>query len=342
MRGIVSHRAVGRRGRRRHRRGAPGRRRRGRRRPTTAIEPPLAAKGAPALASARSGGLSARRDLPAHRARRGLHPRPDAPERAVPVRRRLRPARVRVDGLGLRDRRGRAHPHQRARRRRRDRHPGHVLRRAHGQRPAGRQGPRHRPRAAAGRRERASTSSRSSSAAPAPCTVGDPTVAIGNPFGLERTLTTGVVSALQRRLTAPSGFAIDNVIQTDAALNPGNSGGPLLDAGGRVIGINSQIATGERRRGGRQRRHRLRGPGGHGQVRDPAARAGGPRAAGLPRARGRDRPGRRARRGGPGRLARGVRPACSPATCSRRSPAAPSTRWTTCRRSCAPTRRARS
>jgi putative serine protease PepD len=74
--------------------------------------------------------------------------------------------------------------------------------------------------------------------------VGDPTVAIGNPFGLERTLTTGVVSALQRRLTAPSGFTIDDVIQTDAALNPGNSGGPLLDAAGRVIGINSQIATG--------------------------------------------------------------------------------------------------
>jgi S1-C subfamily serine protease len=75
--------------------------------------------------------------------------------------------------------------------------------------------------------------------------VGDPTVAIGNPFGLERTLTTGVVSALQRRITAPSGFAIEDVIQTDAAINPGNSGGPLLDAAGRVIGVNSQIATGD-------------------------------------------------------------------------------------------------
>jgi S1-C subfamily serine protease len=75
--------------------------------------------------------------------------------------------------------------------------------------------------------------------------VGDPTVAIGNPFGLERTLTTGVVSALQRRLTAPNGFTIENVIQTDAALNPGNSGGPLLDSSGRVIGINSQIASDE-------------------------------------------------------------------------------------------------
>jgi S1-C subfamily serine protease len=74
--------------------------------------------------------------------------------------------------------------------------------------------------------------------------VGDPTIAIGNPFGLERTLTTGVVSALQRRIEAPNGFAIRDVIQTDAAINPGNSGGPLLDAAGRVIGINSQIATG--------------------------------------------------------------------------------------------------
>jgi S1-C subfamily serine protease len=74
--------------------------------------------------------------------------------------------------------------------------------------------------------------------------VGDPTVAIGNPFGLDRTLTTGVVSALQRKISAPNGYSISNVIQTDAAINPGNSGGPLIDATGRVIGINSQIATG--------------------------------------------------------------------------------------------------
>ncbi len=74
--------------------------------------------------------------------------------------------------------------------------------------------------------------------------VGDPTLAIGNPFGLDRTLTSGIVSALQRQIQAPNGFAIDNVIQTDAPINPGNSGGPLIDAGGRVIGINSQIVTG--------------------------------------------------------------------------------------------------
>jgi S1-C subfamily serine protease len=74
--------------------------------------------------------------------------------------------------------------------------------------------------------------------------VGDPVVAIGNPFGLQRTVTTGIVSALQRQIKAPSGFSISNVVQTDASINPGNSGGPLLDAQGRVIGINSQIATG--------------------------------------------------------------------------------------------------
>jgi S1-C subfamily serine protease len=73
--------------------------------------------------------------------------------------------------------------------------------------------------------------------------VGDPVVAIGNPLGFQRTVTTGIVSALQRQIDAPSGFSISNVIQTDASINPGNSGGPLLDAQGRVIGINSQIAT---------------------------------------------------------------------------------------------------
>ena len=60
--------------------------------------------------------------------------------------------------------------------------------------------------------------------------VGDPVVAIGNPFGLDRTVTTGIVSALQRQIQAPNGFSISHVIQTDAAINPGNSGGPLIDA----------------------------------------------------------------------------------------------------------------
>jgi S1-C subfamily serine protease len=73
--------------------------------------------------------------------------------------------------------------------------------------------------------------------------VGDPVLAIGNPFGLGRTLTTGVVSALQREITAPNGVKIDNVLQTDAPINPGNSGGPLLNAAGEVVGINSQILT---------------------------------------------------------------------------------------------------
>jgi S1-C subfamily serine protease len=74
--------------------------------------------------------------------------------------------------------------------------------------------------------------------------VGDPVVAIGNPFGLDRTVTSGIVSALQRQIQAPNGFSISHVIQTDAAINPGNSGGPLIDSGGNVIGINSQIETG--------------------------------------------------------------------------------------------------
>jgi S1-C subfamily serine protease len=73
--------------------------------------------------------------------------------------------------------------------------------------------------------------------------VGDAVVAIGNPFGLERTVTAGIVSALQRVIQAPNSYSIDHVIQTDAPINKGNSGGPLLDAQGRVIGVNSQIQS---------------------------------------------------------------------------------------------------
>ena len=73
--------------------------------------------------------------------------------------------------------------------------------------------------------------------------VGDDAYAIGNPFGLDRTLTVGVVSALQREISSPNGFSIDDVIQTDAAINPGNSGGPLFNAQGQVIGVNSQIES---------------------------------------------------------------------------------------------------
>jgi putative serine protease PepD len=73
--------------------------------------------------------------------------------------------------------------------------------------------------------------------------VGDTAIAIGNPFGLDRTATEGIVSGIGRHIQAPNGFSIDEVIQTDAPINPGNSGGPLLDDTGRVMGVNSQIAT---------------------------------------------------------------------------------------------------
>ncbi len=73
--------------------------------------------------------------------------------------------------------------------------------------------------------------------------VGDPVYAIGNPYGLNETLTRGIVSALGREIQAPDGAKIAGAIQTDAALNPGNSGGPLIDAQGEVIGVNSQIAS---------------------------------------------------------------------------------------------------
>lgn len=73
--------------------------------------------------------------------------------------------------------------------------------------------------------------------------VGDQAIAIGYPLGLDRTATSGIISGLGRQIEAPNGFSIDEVLQTDAPINPGNSGGPLLDARGRVVGVNSQIAT---------------------------------------------------------------------------------------------------
>jgi len=73
--------------------------------------------------------------------------------------------------------------------------------------------------------------------------VGDQVIAIGSPFGLQSTLTSGIVSALDRQIRSPSGNAISGVIQTDAAINPGNSGGPLINGDGEVIGVNAQIAS---------------------------------------------------------------------------------------------------
>ena len=200
---------------------------------------------------------------------RRLARRPPAPPRPPPPRRRrLLPARSATDvsalyervspgvvsvdvataqrrrlGLRLRARPRRLHPHQRPRRRRRaDR--ARALRR-----------PARRSRARvvgvdpstdlallkidpAGRKLTPLALGSSKD-----LKVGQPAIAIGSPFRLEGTLTTGVISALGRSITAPNNFSIDNVVQTDAAINPGNSGGPLLDAGGRVVGINAQIAT---------------------------------------------------------------------------------------------------
>ena len=79
---------------------------------------------------------------------------------------------------------------------------------------------------------------------------GDAAIAIGSPFGLSGTVTTGIISALDREIDSPNGFKIPGVLQTDAAINPGNSGGPLLDGEGRVIGVNSQIASSARQSSG--------------------------------------------------------------------------------------------
>jgi putative serine protease PepD len=80
--------------------------------------------------------------------------------------------------------------------------------------------------------------------------VGDPVVAIGSPFSLPETTTSGIVSQTGRSIQAPNGYTIPNAIQTDAAINPGNSGGPLLDASGHVLGLNDQIETNNSTPGG--------------------------------------------------------------------------------------------
>ena len=154
---------------------------------------------------------------------------------------------------------------------------------------------------------------------------GDPAIAIGSPFGLEGSVTTGIVSALGRTIQAPNNFSISDAVQTDAAINPGNSGGPLLDAAGRVIGVNSQIRDQRRRP---ELGRRLRRPGRRRQARDPvpegrqgrparvSRRLDGPGDAGRRprRRRRRRRPGRQGRpaRRRPDRRDRRARPCASP------------------------------
>ena len=102
-------------------------------------------------------------------------------------------------------------------------------------------------------------------------------VAIGNPFGFQRTVTTGIVSALQREITAPNGFQIRNVIQTDASINPGNSGGPLLDA--QRPGDRDQLADRHRGYEPRLGGDRLRGSDQHRQVAPARAARGRARSS---------------------------------------------------------------
>ena len=116
------------------------------------------------------------------------------------------------------------------------------------------QGGRHRPvdrrRRDPRQRARARSCTRSRSPTPTQAQVGDPVVAIGSPFSLPETTTTGIVSQTGRSITAPNNYTIPNAIQTDAAINPGNSGGPLLDASGHVLGLNDQIETNNPTAGG--------------------------------------------------------------------------------------------
>ena len=95
---------------------------------------------------------------------------------------------------------------------------------------------------------------------------GQAVVAIGSPFGYSESITAGIVSAVDRDIEAPNGYTISNAIQTDAAINHGNSGGPLIDASGNVVGINVQIAADGQGDEQRQRGRRLRRPVQHGQA----------------------------------------------------------------------------
>ena len=168
---------------------------------------------------------------------------------------------------------------------------------------------------------------------------GDQTIAIGSPFGLEGTVTTGIVSSLGRTIEAPNGFPIADAVQTDAAINPGNSGGPLLDGNGRVIGVNSQIKSGsgsnsgvgfavpvatvkfvvpQIQNGGKVERAYLGVSNGDtagslGRRRSASVVPGGPAAAGRPAARRQDHRRSTAARSSPPRTSRPPSPRASPA-----------------------------